>query len=99
MGVGIYINEAPGVVRVTCPGCGSVLDCRTEAPVGITHPLHCPVCGADLGMEGFGVLVYEEMTRQNITCPGCGRFLELTVSSISEHNVEQYCPVCGTAAC
>jgi len=99
MGQGVNINELPGVVRVTCPGCGSILDCLVEKPPGLLHALHCPVCGADLGMEGYGVKVYEQMTKQAVTCPGCGLFLELTVSSIPEHNVEQYCPVCGTAAC
>ena len=100
MGLGVEINESPGVVRVTCPGCGSILDAlvETEAPI-MAHRLHCPVCGADLGMEGYGVQIYEQMTKQTVTCPGCGRFLELTVSSIPDHNVEQYCPVCSTAAC
>jgi len=102
MGQGVNIVESPGVVRVTCPGCGSILDCLIERPTlppPFPHALHCPVCTADLGMEGYSVQVYEQMTTQTVKCPGCGRFLELTISSIPEHNVEQYCPVCQTAAC
>jgi len=112
MGQGVDVAESTHVQRVTCAGCGSVLDCLIEYPEGYTpppgwdwitppakHALYCPVCGTDLGIEGYAVAVYEKLTKTTVICPNCRTHLDLTVSSITEHNVEQYCPVCGTAAC
>jgi len=107
MGQGVTIAEYPYVQTVTCPNCGSLLQVMIEWPEGITPPpwviptkseQFCKVCGADLGIEGYGHAVIDETTPQQINCPNCGAALVLYVSPTAERNVDQFCPVCGAVA-
>ena len=105
MGQGVVINENPYVQTVTCPNCGSLLIVLVEIPpfdfpfMEPTKSLqYCKVCGADLGIEGYGHGILDQTTPQAINCPSCGAALVLYVSPTAERNVDQYCPVCGAVA-
>jgi len=107
MGQGVMIMENPYVETVTCPNCGSLLIVATELTpfvedlpwIELTKsPQYCKVCGADLGIEGYGHGILDQTTPQAINCPSCEAALILYVSPTAERNVDQFCPVCGAVA-
>lgn len=106
MGQGVVIMENPYIQTVTCPNCGSLLVVAVEIPEGFDFPWieltkspqYCKVCGADLGIEGYGHGILDQTTPQAITCPSCGAALVLYTSPTAERNVDQLCPVCGALA-
>ena len=106
MGQGVVITENPYIQAVTCPNCGSMLNVLVELFEEFDWPWieptkslqYCKVCGADLGIEGYGHAVIDKTSPNTIACPNCGAALVLYTSPTAGRNVDQFCPVCGALA-